>query len=39
MYCKFVLEHGEYCLFNVYMLCYASTFIDSYVKVLSEISN
>ena len=36
---KIVLEHGEYYLLNVYMPCNVSTCIDSYVEVLSEISN
>ena len=36
---KIALEHGDYYLFNVYMPCDVSTCIDSYVEVLSEISN
>ena len=36
---KIVWEHGEYYLFNVYMPCNVSNCIDSYVEVLSEISN
>ena len=36
---KIVLEHSGYYLFNVYIPCDVSTCIDSYVEVLSDISN